>query len=158
MMINNSTEGPWLQLQFHKQKSLSKLVIFMSLETHQIDVTVWGALLLHDICKNAVCNMPKWFMMQRRKRGFDKLLLLKNIWSRSFNCCWTLAFSSRLIYLTSHQAKWQPICILITVLCLQSTDNELLHIVCSDIFAARNSFSRSFSKVHANGFWETCSI
>jgi len=88
-----------------------------------------------------LCNMPKWFMMQRRKRGFDKLLLLKNIWSRSFNCCWTLAFSSRLIYLTSHQAKWQPICILITVLCLQSTANELLHIVCLDIFAARNLFS-----------------
>jgi hypothetical protein len=58
-----------------------------------------------------------------------------------FNCCWTFAFSSRWIYLTSHQAKWQPICILITVLCLQSTDNELLHIVCSDIFAARNLFS-----------------
>jgi hypothetical protein len=30
-------------------------------------------------------NMPKWFMLQRRKRGFNKLLLLllKNIWSRS---------------------------------------------------------------------------
>jgi hypothetical protein len=51
------------------------------------------------------------------------------------------AFSSRWIYLTSHQAKWQPICILITVLCLQSTDNELSHIVCWDIFAARNLFS-----------------
>jgi hypothetical protein len=88
-----------------------------------------------------LCNMPKWFMMQRRKRGFDKLLLLKNIWSRSFNCRWTSAFSSRLIYSTSKQAKWQPICILITVLCLQSTDNELLHIVGSDIFAARNLFS-----------------
>jgi hypothetical protein len=54
MMINSSTEGLWLLLQFHKQKSMSKLVIFMSLETHWIDVTVWGALLLHDICKNAV--------------------------------------------------------------------------------------------------------
>jgi hypothetical protein len=31
--------------------------------------------------------MPKWFMLQRRKRGFNKLLLLllllKNIWSRN---------------------------------------------------------------------------
>ncbi len=26
--------------------------------------------------------------------------------------------------MTSHQAKWQPICILITVLCLQSMDND----------------------------------
>ncbi len=100
----------------------------------------------HSYCMISVriqllCNMPKWFMMQRRKRGFDKLLLLKNIWSRSFNCRWTSAFSSRLIYSTSKQAKWQPICILITVLCLQSTDNELLHIVGSDIFAARNLFS-----------------
>jgi hypothetical protein len=34
MMINSSTEGLWLLLQFHKQKSMSKLVIFMSLETH----------------------------------------------------------------------------------------------------------------------------
>jgi hypothetical protein len=54
MMINSSTEGLHLLLQFHKQKSMSKLVIFKSLETHWIDVTVWGALLLHDICKNAV--------------------------------------------------------------------------------------------------------
>jgi hypothetical protein len=34
MMINISTEGLWLLLQFHKEKSMSKLVIFMSLETH----------------------------------------------------------------------------------------------------------------------------
>jgi hypothetical protein len=34
LMINSSTEGLWLLLQFHKQKSMFKLVIFMSLETH----------------------------------------------------------------------------------------------------------------------------
>jgi hypothetical protein len=34
LMINSITEGLWLLLQFHNQKSMSKLVIFMSLETH----------------------------------------------------------------------------------------------------------------------------
>jgi hypothetical protein len=57
------------------------------------------------------------------------------------NCCYNFAFFSRWIYLTSHHTKWQPICILITLLCFQCINNELLHIVCSNIFATRNLFN-----------------
>jgi hypothetical protein len=32
MMINNSTEGPWLLLQFHKQKSIVQIGDFLVFE------------------------------------------------------------------------------------------------------------------------------